>query len=544
MADSRATLDITAMATVIVRPDQPRPLLGQHEIGAAVDGLLNRHACVGLAVGVVRDGRLEYFRGHGLADVASATPITEDTVFRIGSITKTFTAIAVMQLWEQGRIDLDAPANDYLRAYRLVPTKQAFRPATVRHLLTHTAGIPEVRRPLDVARRLFGETVPAGRPSPTLADYYRGGLPVCAEPGSRFIYTDHGFATLGQIVEDVSGVPLDRHIREHLFEPLGMGRTDLVRAERIGAYLATGYDLRSDGPRAVPDYEVIAAGAGGAYSTPRDMARYLAALMGGGANQYGRVLQPATLASMFKPQYQPHPAIPGIGAAFYRVMFGNYLAVEHGGIVPGFTSEIYVAPDEGVGIVAFTNGASQAMFWMPGEVAGLLGQALGAPNHVIRSDLAQHPEIWGQICGWYPLEARLTDARARLAIGAGAEVSVRRGRLTLRIFSPFPAMSRRFVLHPDDEIDPAVFRIDLSELGAGTARVAFSGRPGDRKTVLHLDFGKPLSMHRRASVTNPSWLARRAIPALLVAGMSVAIFSRCRRSKGRQRRLRGGERAN
>jgi CubicO group peptidase (beta-lactamase class C family) len=87
----------------------------------------SRHPAVGLAVGVVRDGRLDLFHGHGLADIASRTPVTEDTVFRIGSITKTFTATAVLQLREQGLVDLDAPAGDYLRAYRLVPAKPGVR---------------------------------------------------------------------------------------------------------------------------------------------------------------------------------------------------------------------------------------------------------------------------------------------------------------------------------------------------------------------------------------------------------------------------------
>ena len=83
---------------------------------------------------------------------------------------------------------------------------------------------------------------------PTLAEYYRGGLRIDAEPGTRFTYTNHGFATLGQIVEDVSGKPLDRYFREHIFEPLGMADTDLVRSERVTARLATGYELRSAAP--------------------------------------------------------------------------------------------------------------------------------------------------------------------------------------------------------------------------------------------------------------------------------------------------------
>src|SRR5690242_21949383 len=98
------------------------------EMTARVNALLNRHPAVGLAVGVVRAGRLAFFHGHGLADIASHTPVTEDTVFRIDSITKTMTAIAVLQLWEQGRIDLHAPANDYLHAYKLIPAQASFRP--------------------------------------------------------------------------------------------------------------------------------------------------------------------------------------------------------------------------------------------------------------------------------------------------------------------------------------------------------------------------------------------------------------------------------
>ena len=257
------------------------------EMTARVNKTLNIWPTVGLAVGVVRDGRLGFFHGHGLADIASNTPVTEDTVFRIASLTKTFTAIAVMQLWEQGLIDLDAPANDYLRAYKLMPAKASFRPATVRHLLTHTVGIREVLHPSGLLRmRDLGETVPLGRPVPSLAEYYRGGLRIDAEPGSRFMYTDHGFATLGQIVEDVSGMPLDRYLREHIFEPLGMTSTDLVRAARVQSHLATGYNLRSDGARAVPDYTVVTVGGGGIYSSTKDMARYMAALLGGGANEY------------------------------------------------------------------------------------------------------------------------------------------------------------------------------------------------------------------------------------------------------------------
>ena len=506
-------------------------VVNEPEIKARVNEILNRWPTVGLAVGVVRKGSLEFFYGHGLADIESNTPITEDTVFRIASITKTFTAIAVMQLWEKGLINLDAPANDYLHAYKLVPAKASFRPATVRHLLTHTAGIREVLHPSGLLRmRDLGETVKHGQPVPSLAEYYQGGLRIDAEPGTRFMYTNHGFATLGQIVEDVSGKPLDRYLREHIFEPLGMKNTDLVRSERIESHLATGYDLRSGGARAVTDYDVITVGGGAAYSTTRDMARYMAALLIGGANEHGSVLKPATLAMMFEPQYQPDPRLPGNGLAFFRVNLGGHLAFEHDGILPGFDSQIFLAPGDGVGVMAFANGARQGFHWLTPEVGGLLRQMLGVPNEVIRTDVPQRPEIWSDICGWYHFSAHLTDP-GKLAIGAGVEVFVRHGQLMLRLLSPIPALYKGFPLHPDDEKDPYVFRINLSAFGIETGRVIFSQEGGVGTTAVHFDFG-PMSFQKQPASTNPRLWVTGALGALAVAAIVTSAWRRRRPYKG------------
>ena len=189
------------------------------DLGAAITEALDRWPSAGLAVGVIRDGGPTWFHGHGVADIASKAPITQDTVFRIGSITKTFTAIAIMQLSERGLLQLDAPANDYLRTFRLVPANPRLQPATVRHLLTHTAGIGYWRRFSDLLRPGVGSGVQAGRTSPSLADYYRRGVPVEIEPGTKWVYSNHGFAALGQIVEDVGDQPLDSYLREHVLPP-------------------------------------------------------------------------------------------------------------------------------------------------------------------------------------------------------------------------------------------------------------------------------------------------------------------------------------
>jgi CubicO group peptidase (beta-lactamase class C family) len=490
---------------------------------------------------VIRDGSLESFDGHGVADIASKTPITEDTVFRIGSLTKTFTAIAVMQLWEQGYVDLDAPANHYLRAYELTPAQVGFRSPTVRHLLTHTAGIAEVQRLSDLLHPEAGPfegrppilSVRVGEPMPSLAEYYRGHLRVVAHPGTTFAYSNHGYATLGQIVEDVSGMTLERYLRERIFEPLGMADTDLARTRRVGSRLATGYALRHRGAEAVPDRDWIGAGAGGIYSTTRDMARFAAAVMGGGMNERGSVLEAATLATMFEPHFRPDPRLPGWGLGFARGEAGEHRIVGHDGILPGFNSALFMAPDDNVAVVAFTNGSPAAFLWMEAEFQQLLRVLLGTPGEVVRTDIPHRPEIWEELSGRYRLPPRISDLRGRLALPAGAEVFVRRGRLMIRALSPVATLRRGLPLHPDDETDPNVFRLDLWGSGASSARVVFGRDLASHSPAMHADLaGQPVSLIRRP-------IERRAplipvLSVLLTAAASRSAARRRRRSKGAQ----------
>jgi len=514
------------------RGSQARGVVDESDMTARVKEILNRWPTVGLAVGVVCDGRLVFFHGHGLADIESRTAVTEDTVFRIASLTKTFTAIAVMQLWERGLVDLDAPANDYLRAYQLIPARASFRPATVRHLLTHTAGIPEVVYASDLLHPGWGpfgarpaiHSVKIGEPMPSLAEYYRGGLPVVVEPGTVFAYTNHGFATLGQIVEDVSGEPLDRYLREHIFGPLGMADSDLVRSERVMRLLATGYDLGPSGAKAVTDREWIGRGGGGIYSSSRDMARYVAALLGGGANEHGRVLQPETLATMFAPHYQPDPRLTGIGLGFFCHDAGGHLVVSHEGILPGFNSELFVAPDDSLGLFAFTNGSSGATAWLPIELGRLLHHLLDVPDEVVRSDIPQHPEIWDEICGRYRLPQRVSDLRGRVMMGGGAQVFVRGGRLMLRVRTPLPALYGGLPLYPDSDADPYVFRLDLSKFGMATVRLVFGHEARVGTKAIHTDLGsQPVSLYMRPTATLTRLWATSALGALTAAAAVTAV---------------------
>jgi CubicO group peptidase (beta-lactamase class C family) len=503
--------------------------IDEPELEARVAAVLNRWPVAGLAVGVVRGGSLVWFHGHGLADIESGTPVDQDTVFRIGSITKTLTAIAVMQLSEQGLVDLDAPASDYLRAYRLIPAKPGFRPATLRHLLTHTAGVRAVRNPVDLLRPALGWGTRAGRPAPPLAEYYRAGLHIDVEPGTKWAYSGHGFATLGQIVEDVSGIPLTRYLRERVFGPLGMEHSDLVRSGRVRPRLATGYQLRSGGLKAVTDREIVAAAGGSVYSTTSDMARYTAALLGGGANQHGSVLRPGTLATMFQPHYQPDPRIPGMGLGFFRGKAGGHRTVGHDGIWHGFHSVMVLAPGEGIGVVAFTNTGPFSPIAATAPVSSaVLRSLLSLPDDTVRTHIPEQPWAWRELCGWYSLgPGVLTDPQPRM-LGPGAEVAVHRGQLIIRGLIPVPALRRGLRLHLDSD-DPYAFRINLPGFGSGTTPVVFSHQPGGKVTALHLGV-QPLSFHKRPDVRNPR---RWAVGALAAGATALAVTHRHRQKRAR-----------
>lgn len=375
----------------------------------------------------------------------------------------------------------------------------------------------------------MGWGVPAGYPVPPLADYYTGGLRIDVEPGTKWAYSNHGFATLGQIVEDVSGLPFGTYLREHIFVPLGMHSSDLARSQRVRYRLATGYQLRGRGLVPVTDRENVPAGAGSLYSTTADMARYVAALLGGGANSRGTVLRPGTLAEMFRPHYWPDPRIPGMGLAFFRGEAGGHQIAGHEGIWTGFHTAMLLAPGAGIGVVVFTNTGP----FSP------LAAALPVANAVLRSILRlgddaaptpvpQQPWTWHDLCGRYSFgPGVLTDPQPRM-LGPTAEVAVYHGQLVLRGQLPVPAVRRGLALHPGGA-DPDAFRISIPGLGSATSPAVFSRGPGGKVTALHLA-AQPLSLRKQPDDRNP-----RLRAAAAVAGRAVTLAARHRHRARRAR---------
>ncbi len=246
---------------------------------AIVDGVLADYPLAGLSLGVVtREGLTDSVQ-RGIATDDRAVEL--DTVFRIGSVTKTMTALALLQQWEAGRFDLDDPVNDHLVDLELVGRPE-WRAPTFRHLLTHTAGIGELSAWSDLRRPMFGLATPVGGAVSRASERYGGRVRLDVEPGTKWAYANHGFNVLGYLVETMSGTPYAEQMRSVLFDPLGMDHTDVVRSDRVVDRLATGYGNRRRGLHTSRDLDIETQAAGSVFSTLPDMATYAAALLDGG----------------------------------------------------------------------------------------------------------------------------------------------------------------------------------------------------------------------------------------------------------------------
>jgi CubicO group peptidase (beta-lactamase class C family) len=322
----------------------------------------------GAAVAILLEGEVVYLRGFGVRDVVSKVAVDADTVFRIGSVSKTLTALGVMRLRDQGKLVLDAPAVTYLPELRSLaaPTRDS-PPITVRHLLTMTSGLGY--------DDVWG-AVTFGKSNAELAAFLAAGVPLAGAPGERYRYSNLGFALLGQIVARVSGTSFEQFQASEVFAPLGLTSTGYVTGKLPTGKWATGY--YRDQQRLVPEpieSDGVFAPAGGVYTTARDLARYaafqLAAYPPRDALETGPVRR-STLREMHGGQAwarfaddMPVLARNPEGAAVLTAMsYGLGWAqnttclsegmVQHGGYEPGYWAAIRLLPQQGLGFVALS----------------------------------------------------------------------------------------------------------------------------------------------------------------------------------------------
>lgn len=326
------------------------PELSRADLEPFFDGLINSQIesrdIAGAVVSVVRDGEVLLAKGYGYADFADEKRVSaEQTLFRPGSISKLFTALAVMQLVEAGKLDLDRDVAEYLdfEIPRNFP-----EPITLRRILTHTAGFEES------LKNLFGA---GGAPMPH-RDYLLAHMPAQVyRPGTTPAYSNYAIGVAGYIVERLTNQPLHQYLSERIFQPLRMISSTFEQPlpEPLALRLSKGYTTASEPPK---PFEICNPAPAGAMSTPAsDMARFMLALLNGGTLDGATIIQPATLEMMQTRQNETHADLHAMGLGFIEYSQNGRTIWGHGGDTILFHSDMFLVPDARVGVFISYNSA-------------------------------------------------------------------------------------------------------------------------------------------------------------------------------------------
>ena len=344
-----------AAPVAVTAPATPTPTeLTTADVEAFLDGYLpgalNSAKIPGAVVSVVKDGEVVTARGYGYADVEAKTPVTADTLFRVGSVSKIATSIAALQLVEQGKLDLDADIATYVD----LPIERQFdQPITLRNLLTHTAGFEERAENVLTFQKDSYDLE---------ADVLHAPPEQVYEPGTTAAYSNYGMAVVGYLVQEISGVPFEEYVQQHIFAPAGM--EDSSFAQPLPARLA---ERMEDGHISAytraPGFETLNAPAGSMTSTGADFAKYMIAQMTDGV-----LLRPETLAMALTPaggSQELGSNNTEVGLGYFLDDFGGMLAAGHGGDTPSFHSEFALFPEEKTGIFISMNSAGEQSSFLP-----------------------------------------------------------------------------------------------------------------------------------------------------------------------------------
>ena len=308
-----------------------------------------KESLAGAALVVVKDGKVLLKKGYGYADVDKKVPVDPDrTVFRVASISKVITATAVMQLAEQGKLDLNQDIAAYTGDVRIPNLTGA--PLTMKHLLTNATGF-------DYGDTSEMSTSDLKRETP-IKQYMLDNTPtVVRKPGDYYRYDNLGFTLQGYIVEQVTGQPFGEYVQKHVFEPLDMMNSSFRLTPGITKGLAVPYNQLGE---AMADYATVPTElpGGGMLTTSSDMAQFMIAHLNGGTLGNQTILKKETAADMHKPQLAIHPKLPNMAYGFeYAAQqdYNGYHVVEKGGDLEGYHSGMWLMPDEKVGVFLTVN---------------------------------------------------------------------------------------------------------------------------------------------------------------------------------------------
>ena len=351
-----------ANVSAVTPQPSPAPELTKADFETFLDALipsqLQNRNIAGAVVSVVKDGQVLFQKGYGYADAEAKRPVLPDkTLFRPGSISKLFTATAVMQLVEQGKLDLDRDVNDYLDF--AIP-KTFPDPVTLRQLLTHTAGFEDTLKNLFVAHETDMKP---------LRTYLVNQMPArIFPPGKVPSYSNYGFTLAGYIVERVSGEKFERYIDNHILQPLRMINStfDQPVPPQLAPQISKAYLSASKKPR---DFELVQAAPAGALSTTAaDMTRFMLAFLQDGTVDGVAILKPETVRQMQTRQFELHPMICGMGITFMEYWIAPVRAIGHGGDTVYFHSDMALVPDAHVGYFISYNSLGKNIGGGRGEI--------------------------------------------------------------------------------------------------------------------------------------------------------------------------------
>ena len=339
---------------VIESPTAPG-LSNSQEFEGFVDKIINEELSKshvpGAVISVVKDGKLFFAKGYGYANVEKKIPVVADkTLFRVASLSKLFTATAAMQLYERGKLDLDADINKYLTGFQL---ENPFpEPARVAQLMTHTDGT--TKRRIGLAARTAAEIKPLGN---YLSEYMP---PVVWRPGELYSYSSHSTALLGYLVEKVSGIPFVEYINKNILEPLKMRRSTFLQPppQPLADDLAVGYQYQNGKFKAVPYLYLNIAPAASMSATATDMANFMIAHLQYGSYENSRILKADTVRLMHEQHFTHHPKLPGTGYSFRERLENNIRMIGHLGSLRGYSSSLTLMPEQNIGIFIATNSFS------------------------------------------------------------------------------------------------------------------------------------------------------------------------------------------
>lgn len=357
-----------------------------------------------LSIALVDDQEIVWAQGFGFADADEEAPARAGTVYRVGSVSKLFTDIAVMQLVERGELALDTPITAYLPDF--TPANRFDIPVTVRQLMSHRAGL--VREP--PVGHYFDDT------SPSLAATVRSldSTALVYPPGQRIKYSNAGVAAVGYLLEHLMEEPFARYVARNVLEPLRMEHSAFTPEPAIVEDLAAGWMWSYHGdPTVAPTFELGMVPAGSMYAPVTDLAWFLTALFSGGLGERGRILADSTLELMYTPQFAPEGTRTGYGIGFAVGDLDGRRMVGHGGAIYGFATQLAALPDEKLGVaVATSMDVSNAVV----ERIAHLALRLMAARRANRSLPAA--EITG------PVPSRLAAAAAGRYTGGGQVVEI------------------------------------------------------------------------------------------------------------------------